>query len=218
MVSSRCSFLVVLLIASACGLSAPRSAARTVVGVSQDQAFVAAHRVLGERSFDLESVDRARGKLVTEWRDQGMRSSRYEVTVAPAPDQAAADSDAVRVEVVALARDRAVRGWTKEYPEAQPARRLAQDIVDEAEEAVTAVKMLAAPTSEPEPERAPDPECAASTDCPPGQHCGSGRCVWECAADNECRGDEICDRRGRCVPRPPPATPPPAPAADAVEE
>jgi hypothetical protein len=180
----------VVLLASACGMPASRGAARTLMGVGQDQAFVAAHRVLGERAYDFESVDRARGKLITEWRDQGLRSSRYQVTITPEEQRGAGESGAVRVEVVALARDRAVRGWTPGHPLGEPARRLAQDIADEVEESADAAAALSTAAA---------PACSASADCPPGQHCGSGRCVWECAADNECRPDEVCDQRGRCV-------------------
>ncbi len=211
-------FLSLAFMVTTCGLSGPQTSERTVIGVDQGHAFRAAHRALSERSFDFETVDRAGGKLVTSWRDQGMRSIRFEVTTSPILSSEAETETAVKIQVRALARDRAVDGWTKGYEVAQTAGRLARDIASAAENAVKSVSIVGMnepEESEPEPQETPTPECSTSRECPPGRHCGSGRCVWECSADNECAGDERCDRRGRCVPRPPP---PPPPASESEEE
>lgn len=202
----------IALVVTACGLSGPQTAERTLYGVDQENTLTAAHRVLSERSFDIDAVDHQGGKLTTSWRDQGMRSRRYEITASPVPDQPG-EQKAVKISVRALARDRAVDGWSEGYEVAQLARRLAQEISAAAEDAVQAVRIVTAEEQEeptPAPAPAPVPECAMSRDCPPGQHCGSGRCVWECSANNECGRDEQCDRRGRCVPVPTPPAPIPA--------
>lgn len=202
--------LVVASLVAACGISGPQTAERTVYGVDREGTLNAAHQVLSDRSFDVETLDHQGGKLTTSWRDQGMRSRRYEITASPVSGNGA-EKAALAISVRALARDRAIDGWSEGYEIAQPARRLAQDIARAAERAVTSVRIVSEAGAE---EEAPaqgsptEPECTESRDCPPGRHCGSGRCVWECSADNECSRDEQCDRRGRCVPRPPTPAPP----------
>jgi hypothetical protein len=201
------------LLAVGCGWTQRTYVRHTLLGVSQQQALVAAHRALVEQSFAIESTDLRTGALVTDWLERPGRSIRYVITTVPR-DTAQPGVPSVEVTVRAEARDRAVRGWTDEYPTPNEASRMLRRVEREAQE-VAAVAPLPAPTPPAPPPRVEEPPapperpCTGSRDCPPGQHCGSGRCVWECATDAECDGGGLCDRRGRCVapPAPQPATP-----------
>ena len=223
MVSRR--WLVLLLCLSLCGCNwtTRRGARHTLMGVNQEQALIAAHRVLTERSFDVQSVNHRDGTLVTAWRDRPQRSLRYHVTVtADSQGQGPGNVPAVTMEIRAEARDRAVHGWTAEYDVPNDAewmfRRVSRAVREVPASATAAASAPEPEPSPPEPERPPERQCTQSRDCPPGQHCGTGRCVWECATDDECEGTAVCDRRGRCVPAPPPPPPPEPDPAAAGEE
>ena len=195
-------FFVVAAGAAGCGLGAEQTAHRTVAGLSERQLATAAHRLLVEQGFEFRGFDPDSGAVATEWHDAARRSLRYEVAATPGGEGQDAGAQTCTLVVKALARDRAVGGWSAEYPAPGPAGDLLDEIVG------------LAPSVEPPPE---DEEtgpvrgdrCARSTDCPPGMHCGSGRCVAECAMATECMTGEECDPRGRCVHVPPPPPPPP---------
>lgn len=210
--------LCTCLLLSSCSWTQRSSAEHTLIGVNRQQALVAAHRVVTDQSFEIESVDHESGTLTTAWRDRPSRSLRYVISATEGSgNNTLPASD---VEVRAEARDRAVRGWTDEYPVAAEADRIMRRISREAGTvsfAQTSLPPPPAPTepSEPEPD---ERSCRTSRECPPGQHCGTGQCVWECAMDNECEGDSLCDRRGRCIQPPPPQPACPAPQLPSEEE
>lgn len=215
------------VLAVSCGWTQRTYVRHTLLGVSRDQALVAAHRALAEQSFEVESVDLEAGRLTTAWRDRPSLSLRYVITVDGAAARAAGGAEpcgtrqlcgtgGAEVTVTAEARDRAVRGWTEAYPVPNEAARMLRRVEREAR-GVASVALAPEPPPQEQPPPAPEPPptpperpCTASRDCPPGQHCGSGRCVWECATDDECETGASCDRRGRCVapPAPPPAVAP----------
>jgi hypothetical protein len=214
------------VLAISCGWTQRTNVRHTLLGVSRDQALVAAHRALAEQSYEVESVDLEAGRVTTAWRDRPSRSLRYVITVDATVAQPAGGArpcgghelcgtGGAEVTVTAEARDRAVRGWTEGYPVPNEASRMLRHVEREAR-GVTSVALAAPPPPPPPPPPAPEPppapperSCTASRDCPPGQHCGTGRCVWECATDDECEAGAQCDRRGRCV-APPAAAPAPA--------
>lgn len=211
--------LVTCLLIPTCSWTQRSSAQRTLIGINEQQALVAAHRVLTDQSFEVSAVDHETGTLTTEWRDRPSRSLRYVITVTAGESGGNDDLSAVDLEIRAEARNRAVRGWTDEYPVTSEADRTMRRISREAGAVNLSPAIMAPPTpAVPEEPEVRERQCTTSRECPPGQHCGTGRCVWECATDDECEGDSICDRRGRCIQPPPPAPTRPEPPPQPEEE
>ncbi|MBN1772984.1 MAG: hypothetical protein JXB32_17070 [Deltaproteobacteria bacterium] len=184
-----------------CGAAAATSARRTVGGVAPGQVVEGARRVLEDEGFEVTVADVAAGQVQTDWRERGWEARRCEVAVSPGE---AAAADAVVVAVTVTTRERAVSGWGPERPLPNIADRLADEILEEAQDLPTFLP--AAPVEQ------PAPQCRFSTECPPGLHCAGGRCLAECATNEECAEREQCDGRGRCVPIPPAPEPCPEPA------
>jgi hypothetical protein len=173
---------------------------------------------LTNQSYEIASVDHDTGTLTTEWRDRPSRSLRYVVVATSSQSVGNEGVGAVDLEVRAEARDRAVRGWSEEYPVPSEADRTMRRISREAGSvSLTPAIATAPPREEPEETEPTESQCTTSRECPPGQHCGTGRCVWECATDDECEGASLCDRRGRCIQPPPPQPSCPEPVSPQPE-